>query len=137
MKSAREPPHKARIFWEKARRYAQAAHANRAAGLPDPTVSCAVNAVINLVDALCVLHAGARSAGGSHHDALRHLHALASLDAGVRAGVGRRLSALLSVKSLAQYEGELVSARDAERAVEDMDRAFAAAAGVAQAQGWT
>lgn len=137
MKTAKEGPHKARVYWQKAQRYARAARANRDAGEHDPAMSNAVNAVINVVDALCVLHAGERSAGESHHDAVRLLNSLKGLDAKVRDGVGRRLSALLSVKGLAQYEGELVSERQADDALKDMDRALAAVADIARENGWT
>lgn len=136
MKTSKEPPHKARIYWEKAQRYARAARASLAVGENDPAMSCAVNAVINVVDALCVQHAGERSASENHGDAIRLLTSLKGVDPKTRDAVGKRLSALLSVKSLAQYEGELVSTDDAEEAVKDMDRALLAVALIAKTNKW-
>lgn len=136
MKTAKEGPHKARLFWQKSQRFARAARANLAAGEYDPAVSNAVNAVINVVDALCVRERGERSSGESHHGAVRLLSSLKGLDADVREGLGKRLSALLSTKTLAQYEGELVARADAEHAIRDMDRALAAVAAVAKKAGW-
>lgn len=136
MKTAKEPPHKARIYWEKAQRYARAARASLEEGENDPAMSCAVNAVINVVDALCVHYAGERSASENHGDAIRLLGSLKGLDAKTRDAVGKRLSALLSVKSLAQYDGELVSSKDAEEALKDMERALVAVEALAKAHRW-
>jgi hypothetical protein len=92
--------------------------------------------VINLVDAVCVHYIGTRSASEAHHDALEVLHGATGVDARVRDALGRHLGALLDVKSLAQYEGRLLEASDAQAAARHMDRAFQAAAPVAEAAGW-
>lgn len=136
MKTAKEGPHKARTHWQKAQRYARAARANLESGEYDPAVSNAITAIINTVDAVCVLHSGIRSAGESHHESVRLLLSLKDVDPRVRDTLGTRLGALLSVKSLAQYEGELVSRGDAEAAIQNMDRALAAMTGVAKKHGW-
>lgn len=136
MKVSKEAPHKARIYWQKAQRFARTARSSLDAGEWDPAVSCAVNAVINLTDALCVQYAGERSASENHGEAVRLLSGQTGLDARTRDAVGKRLAALLSMKGLAQYEGELASAGDAKAAVKEMDRALAAAAGVAREHRW-
>ncbi|MHB8585189.1 MAG: hypothetical protein ACYDDF_05055 [Thermoplasmatota archaeon] len=133
MRTTKEGPHKAKIFWQKSQRFATAA---RSATEPDPIVSLAINAIINLADALCVQHAGERSAGDNHHDALKILARLETLDAKTRDAVGKRLAALLSMKSLAQYEGELLTTKHAKDAIQDMDRAFSAVTDIAKQNGW-
>lgn len=136
MKTTRERPHKARIYWQKAQRYARAARGNLEDGDYDPAMSSAVNAIINVVDALCVQYAGERSASEDHGDAGRLLSSLQGLDAKTRDAIGKRLKTLLSVKSLAQYEGELVTKAQAHEAVQAMDRALAAVADEAKRHGW-
>lgn len=136
-KTSAAPSAKAKVYWEKAQRYARAARANAAAGENDPAVSNAVHAVINVADALCIQYLGKRSASGAHGDALRLLGTATDLDAGVREQVGKRLGALLSVKHLAEYEDELVGDADVAEALKDMERAIAAALPVARKHGWT
>lgn len=136
MKTTKERPHKAKVYWQKAQRYARAAHANLEAGEYDPAMSNAVNSIINVVDALCVQYAGERSASENHNDAVGLLDSLKGLDPKTRDALGKRLKTLLSVKSLAQYEGELVSESDAEEAVQSMDRALAAVANEAKVHKW-
>lgn len=132
MKTTKEAPHKAKVYWQKAQRYARAAQANLEAGEYDPATSSAVNSIINVVDALCVQYSGARSSGENHNDAVGLLDSLKGLDPKTRDALGKRLKTLLSVKSLAQYEGELVSKADAREAVQSMDRALAAVAEIAR-----
>jgi hypothetical protein len=134
VKTSKEAPHKAKVYWQKSQRYAKDA---QNATEPDPIVSLAVNAVINLVDALCVQYGGERSAGDNHNDATRLLARLDALDPKLREAIGKRLASLLSMKSLAQYEGELLTAKDAKDALLDMERAIAAVAEIAKKNGWT
>lgn len=103
----------------------------------DPAVANATNAVINLVDAVCVHYRGLRSAGASHHDALHVLSGVSELDPQTTTSLRKHLTGLLSVKSVAQYEGRLLDAPDAERALAHMDRAFGALEERARDLGWT
>lgn len=136
MKTRAEPRAKARSYFLKAERFARAARANHAAGDHDPAMSNAVNAVINLVDAVCVHASGTRSSSANHGEAIRLLGGLKDVDPALRDALGKRLSTLLTVKGLAQYEGDLVSAAAAEDALQDMDRAFKATAAFAKKTGW-
>lgn len=49
-----EPPAAASAYWTKGMRFAAAARLNASAHQWDPAVSNAINAIINVVDALCV-----------------------------------------------------------------------------------
>lgn len=129
MKTRAEPRHKATIFWQKARRFADAAAANAAQAYWDPAVANAVNAAINLCDALCIHYAGLRSASQSHRDAMQVLDAT-EMSPSVRTTLRRHLESLLNLKGVAQYEGRLLDERDAAKALKHMDRAFDAASAV-------
>lgn len=99
-------------------------------------MSNAINSVINLVDAVCVHASGTRSASTNHGDAVRLLGGIESLDTAIREALGERLAALLSAKNLAQSEGALIEKQEAEGALKEMDRAFAAAKPVARSAKW-
>lgn len=131
-----EPPANAKVYWQKANRFAHAAEANAKEENWDPAVANAINAVINAVDALCVHYRGLRSASGSHRDALQILDSCIELDSKDREVLRRHLSALLGQKTFAQYDGRLMDAQDAEAALSHMDRALAAAIPIARARGW-
>lgn len=131
-----EPRHKAVIYWQKAQRFAHAAQTNASQGDWDPAVANAVNATINLTDALCVHYMGARSASDSHFDVLGLLATVPDMPLALRTALTRHLEALLDVKGVAQYEGRLLSSQDAQRALQHMDRAFHAAAEIAKGEGW-
>jgi len=113
-----------------------AARDNAASGHHDPAAANAINAVINLVDALCVHYRGQRNGGESHHAALDLLRTVTEIETGPRAQIERHLAFLLSQKSLSQYEGSLLSAADAKAAVEHMERAFRAARLVGPVKAW-
>ncbi len=136
MKTSAGTPHKAKVYYQKAQRYARAARANHASGDYDPAMSNAINAVINLVDAVCIQASGARSASGNHGDAIRLLVGQKDVDAKLRDALGKRLTSLLSVKNLAQYEGALITRSQSDDAVKDMERAFAAVATLVKKSEW-
>lgn len=135
-KTRAEPRHNALTFWKKGQRFAHSATANAAAGDWDPAVANAVNAVINISDAICVHYMGVRSAGDSHHDAVNLLGAATDMSPEVRAALTRQLEALLNMKTIAQYEGRLLAEKDAEKALKAMTRAFEAVRPLAMNQGW-
>lgn len=95
-----------------------------------------MNAVINLVDAVCVHYRGQRSATDRHADAMGILSGLSEVEPPVRSLLGRHLAALLSVKNLAQYEGRLVDASEARSAISHMERAFEAARKLPPVAAW-
>lgn len=125
------------VYFTKCERFADAARQNAHAQNWDPAAANAVNAIINLVDALCVHYQGQRNAGGSHHDALGLLRGLAELDAKTRAALDKHLGALLSVKSLAQYEGRLMGRMDTDDAISHMERALRAVRELPPIRAWT
>lgn len=136
-KTRSEPRQKARIYWQKARRFAHAAATNALQADWDPAVANAANAVINLADALCVHYGGSRSASGSHFDVLNVLAAAPDIAPMLRTLLSQHLEGLLNFKALAQYEGRLLEKTDADKALKHMERAFKAADEVAKAQKWT
>lgn len=131
-----EPSHRARAYWDKARRFRAAALANLAAGLEDPATANAVNAAINLVDAFCVDLLGERNASGAHEEALAILARAESLDAGTKRALTAHLTSLLHVKNLAQYEGRSLNTSEGRDALRHMERAFKAAEPFATERGW-
>ncbi len=135
-KTRSEPRHRATIYWQKSLRFAHAALTNSTQGDWDPAVANAVNAVINLTDALCVHYMGTRSASESHFDVLNLLASAPDMAPDLRTALARHLESLLNVKGIAQYEGRLLGKVDAERALKHMDRAFQAAQAVATSNSW-
>lgn len=125
------------VYFRKSERFADAARQNADAENWDPAAANAVNATINLVDALCVHYQGQRNAGESQHDALSLLRGLDELDAKTRNALDKHLSALLGVKSLSQYEGRLVTRTEADDAISHMDRALRAARDLPPVKAWT
>lgn len=89
-----------------------------------------------MTDAVCVHYLGVRSASESHHEALTLLATVTEMDVKARDGIARHLENLLGMKSLSQYEARLLTRTEAERAVEQMERASAAIKGLAERLGW-
>ncbi|MHB8604897.1 MAG: HEPN domain-containing protein [Thermoplasmatota archaeon] len=135
-KTRDESHSKAKTYWEKAQRFARAAREARDSANYDPALSSAINAVVNVVDAICVHYLGKRSASTNHEDALQVLQSIEPLDSSIKEQLRKRLGSLLSKKALAQYEAALVTRKEAEDGITDMDRAFTSVASFAKAQGW-
>lgn len=127
---------KAGVYFRKAQRFSVAATANASERHWDPAVANAINSVINLVDALCVHYRGHRNSGDTHHDALPLLRSVDEIEPGARSQLERHLGALLSTKTLAQYEGRLLTAADADSALSHMERAFRAARELPPVKAW-
>lgn len=125
-------------YWKKALRFARAAHANHEAELWDPAIANATNALVNLVDALCVHYLGFRSASESHGDALNHFALVAEIDPDVRRRIAQHLERLLAVKNIAQYEGSRpLEGPDSKDALSHMERALELAQPIARRLRWS
>lgn len=134
-RTADEPRHHARLFWQKAGRFAAAARRDFAAGDWDPAVSAAIHAAINVADTICVHYLGERNAG-EHGDVLALLRTVSELDAGLRERLGRHIEALLDMKNMAEYEARGADRDEASSALRHMDRTLAAADALADKSGW-
>ncbi len=134
-KTRTEARHKAVTYWHKAMRFARASRANASTGDWDPAVANAVNAIINVTDALTVHYMGVRSAGESHFDSL-NLLASTDLDPQTRQAFARHLESLLNVKTISQYEGRLLEDSDWRRADKHLQRAFDSIESVSKSNGW-
>lgn len=128
---------RASVYYVKAQRFAASARESLNASRPDPAAANAINAVINLVDSLCVHYRGQRNGGESHHAALDLLRAVTEIEPQSRAQIEKHLTFLLSQKNLAQYEGRLVTTGEADDAVAHMERAFRAAEALAPVKIWS
>lgn len=127
---------RAPLYDQKSARFAQAARENAGRGHGDPAVANAVNAVMNVVDSLCGHYRGQRNVGDAHHDGLGPLRSVDEIEPAARKTLEQHLAVLLNVKSLAQYEVGLLTPRDADEAVEHMERALKAARQLPPVRGW-
>jgi len=108
-------------YLRKAEGFARSAEAALSRGDFDAAVSAAVHAAINLVDALTVFYLGQRHAGESHEGALALFRRL-PLDKDVLERGADHLSALLGVKTEAEYAERLATEREARAAQKHLDR---------------
>jgi len=86
--------------------------------------ACVINAIhcsISSMDALTVYHLGLRHSGRKHDDANNLLKQI-GLEQKVIRTRSKQYSQLLSVKTLAEYEGRLMDKKDAENAKKNCDR---------------
>lgn len=133
----KEPPGNSINYWKKALRFAQAAHANHEGALWDPAIANATNALVNVVDALCIHYLGFRSASESHGDALNHFARVAEIDPDVRRRIAQHLERLLAVKNIAQYEGSRpLEEPDSNAALSHMERALEMSRPIARRLRW-
>ena len=80
----------------------------------------AVHAGIAYADAVCILRGGRKSASADHAAALRLLRAI--LGTRLPDGMARALQRLIAAKDRFEYEGMLVTMRDAAAAFEAAER---------------
>lgn len=80
----------------------------------------AIHACIAGCDAMCVFYLGKRHAGENHNDAVVLLKSIKDTDQ-MNANA-KRLSRIVSVKSMAEYEERLVYRSEAENALKDCER---------------
>jgi HEPN domain-containing protein len=84
---------------------------------------CAVHACISACDAMCIYFLGNRHAGGKHSDAVRLFKTIRIDDENLSKN-SNRLSRILRIKNMAEYEERLVYKSEAEKTVKDMERFF-------------
>lgn len=80
----------------------------------------AIHACIAGCDAMCVFYLGKRHAGENHNDAVVLLKSIKDTDQ-MNANA-KRLSRIVSVKNMAEYEERLVYRSEAENALKDCER---------------
>lgn len=129
-------PTKARLHWDKARRFRDQATQNASGAGWDGAVSNAILAGVHLIDAFCLQHLGRRSDGGNHAEALNLLSQANTVDPEIRRRVAAHVEGLLSQKNRVQYSDSAATADDARDALRHLQRAFRAARPVAEAAGW-
>lgn len=81
----------------------------------------AVHSVIAAADSLCVYFLGQRHSGENHADAISFFKTI-SLDKNDLTANARRISRILGIKNMAEYEERLVYQSEAESAVKDAER---------------
>ncbi len=110
-----------RIFLVKAEDYLAMARQGIEAGRWDPSVSAAIHAGILACDVATVGSIGKRNTG--QHDDIDGLLAQAAAALSVRMDdSARRISRLLSVKNVAEYEARRMTRQDAEAALKAATR---------------
>jgi HEPN domain-containing protein len=82
---------------------------------------CAVHACISACDAACVYFLGKRHAGEHHNDAVVLFRTINAEDEAFRKNA-LRLSRVLGIKNMAEYEERLVFRSEAEKALKDCER---------------
>jgi HEPN domain-containing protein len=88
--------------------------------------SCVINAIhcaISAADALCVYKKGLRSAGDSHADAIAFFMSIDPNDSEIKR-CAQHFSALIGIKSAAEYGDRLLNKNDAEIAKKHASRFF-------------
>lgn len=131
-----EPPANARLYWNKATRFARSAQRNAEAEDWDPAVSSAIHALINVVDAVCVHYQGERNASDNHDEALAILGNVTELDPRIRESLRRHLGAVLAKKGAAEYESRLLERGEAEACLAHLRRAIQSVLPLARRLGW-
>lgn len=81
----------------------------------------AIHACISACDAICIYHLGKRHAGENHNEAVYLFKTIKPDDEEINTNASR-LSRILSIKNLAEYEGRLVSKNEAEKLLKDCER---------------
>ena len=82
----------------------------------------AVHCCISTCDAMCVFYLGKRNASESHNDAVILFKTIkASNDININA---QRLSRILGIKNIAEYEDRLINKSEAEKVLKDCERFF-------------
>lgn len=81
----------------------------------------AIHACISACDAICIYYLGKRHAGESHNEAVSLFKTIKTNDEEINTNAGR-LSRILSIKNLAEYEGRLVPKNEAEKLLKDCER---------------
>jgi uncharacterized protein (UPF0332 family) len=81
----------------------------------------AIHACIGACDAMCVYFLGKRNASENHNEAAALFKTIKSDDEGINTNVNR-ISRILGIKNIAEYEERLVSKTEAEKILKDCER---------------
>ncbi len=81
----------------------------------------AVHACIAASDAMCVYFLGKRNTGESHHEAAALFKTIKTDDKEINTNVNR-ISRILGIKNMAEYEDRLVLRTEAEKVLKDCER---------------
>jgi len=81
----------------------------------------AIHAVIAASDAMCIYFLGKRNACESHNEAVLLFKTIKHDDDGINTNANR-MSKILSIKNMAEYEERLVLKTEAERVLKDCER---------------
>ena len=84
----------------------------------------AIHACIAGCDAMCVYFLGKRHAGESHNEAAALFKTIKAEDEEINTNANR-ISRILSIKNMAEYEDRLVFKSEAEKALKDCERFLA------------
>ena len=83
----------------------------------------AIHSCIAACDVMCVYFLGRRHAGGSHNQAINLFKTIKNQDKEINANANR-ISRILGIKNMAEYEERLVSRSEAEKVLKDCERLF-------------
>jgi len=81
----------------------------------------AIHTVIAASDAMCIYFLGKRNASESHNEAAALFKSIKADDEEINANANR-ISRILSIKNMAEYEDRLVFRAEAEKALRDCER---------------
>jgi len=81
----------------------------------------AIHACIAASDAMCIYFLGKRNASESHNEAAALFKTIKSDDEEINTNANR-ISRILSIKNMAEYEGRLVFRTEAEKILKDCER---------------
>ena len=109
------------IYLKRAEECCRAAEQAFSQGDWNAAVITAVHSVISSCDALCIFFLGQRNAGERHDDAVRLFKTIAVDRDGIAAQAGR-VSRVLGIKHVAEYEDRLLSRGEAEKVLKDCNR---------------
>ena len=84
---------------------------------------CAIHACISACDAMCIYFLGKRHAGENHNSAIGLFRTIRTKDTNLSKNANR-LSRIIGIKNMAEYEERLVYKSEAENIIKDMERFF-------------
>ena len=92
--------------------------------------ACAISAIhsgIAALDALCVYFLGLRTAGQDHKDAISLFNSIKQIEKEDINNITSRMSKILKMKNIAEYEERLVYQKEAEHILKNVERLFESA----------
>jgi hypothetical protein len=127
----------ARNHWTTAQEFARAARHDFDGGYWRPAYSHAILAVIHAADAVTLHFTRQRNSSDDHDAALSLVSSIPEFTGAPRDQFLRHFDALLDVKTQVQYSERGFIRRDAEQALQHLDRALTALADLARLVKWT